>query len=218
MLHKRTTIVWLVLAMVIAACSSATDASTTTTASGSVSAATTTAGSADETTTTASAASATTTAAPATGSLASCVVGRWILDPVAFFENVFASQDQEGLDGEFVFVSGEYELIIADDGSFEALRDDWSFAITSDLGSMEVVVNDSDVGSWTLDGDVLSTKIVPGDPPEIEILIDGVPFEFPAGVAPLEPPEAEFTGATVACDGDLLSATAEGFTSVWTRS
>ena len=44
-------------------------------------------------------------------------------------------------------------------------------------------------------------------------LVDGEPFTFPGGVTPFEPPQAEFTGATVSCDGDTLAATAEGFTS-----
>ena len=87
-----------------------------------------------------------------------------------------------------------------------------------DAGDLEVTVNDSDVGTWTLDGDVLSTTLEPGEPAEIAITIDGQPFVFPGDITPFEPPEAEFTGATVACDGQSLSATADGFTSVWTKS
>jgi hypothetical protein len=209
----------LAVALIAAACSSGTSSDTTTTtnvAAVGEGSPTTTAASGGTTTTTAAPAT-TTSAAQQTGSLESCVVGTWVLDPVGFFEDILALQPQDALDGEFAFVSGEYLLIIGADGSFEALRDDWSFAVTSDAGDLQVTVNDSDLGTWSLDGDVLSTSITPGDPPEIEILIDGQPFDFPTGI-PFEPPEAEFTGATVACDGDLLSATAEGFTSVWMRS
>ena len=211
----------LALALVAAACSSGTSSDTTTTtsvaASGGGSATTTAPSGGATTTTAAAAATTTTTVAQQTGSLESCVVGTWALDPVTFFAEILALQPQEGLDGEFAFVSGEYLLIIGADGSFQALREDWSFAVTSDAGDLQVTVNDSDNGAWTLNGDVLSTVVTPGDPPEIEILIDGQPFQFPTGI-PFEPPTAEFTGATVACDGDVLSATAEGYTSIWMRS
>jgi hypothetical protein len=216
---KRLVIACTLLAVTAAACSSdSTDADTSTTTT--VTAATQ---GADETTTTAatSTSEASTTAAssePASGSLETCVVGRWVLDPVAFFESVLAETPQEGLDGEFAFIDGEYVLIIDADGTFQSLREDWSFAVTSDFGNLEATVNDADVGTWSLDGDVLSTTIEPGEPAEIAILVDGQPFVFPGGVAPIEPPEAKFTGATVACDGDTLSATAEGFTSEWARS
>ncbi|MGI9586396.1 MAG: lipocalin family protein [Acidimicrobiia bacterium] len=213
----------LVLALVVSACSSGTTSDTTTTtttvaASADGASATTTTGAAPETTTSSTAAATTTTAAQSdTGSLAACVVGTWVLDPVAFFDEVLALQPQDGLDGEFVFVSGDYVLVIGADGSFESRRDDWTFAVMSDAGDLQITVRDTDSGTWTIDGDVLSTAVTPGDPPEIEILIDGQPFEFPTGI-PFEPPEAEFTGATVACDGDQLSATSEGYTSIWMRT
>lgn len=221
---KRLVIMCTLLVMVAAACSSD---STDTDAADSEAATTTATAVAndgdDETTTTVASTTTeatTTTAAPAaaTGSLETCVVGRWVLDPVAFFEAVLAEQPDEGVDGEFAFVDGEYVLLIDADGTFQSLREDWTFAVTSDFGSLEATVNDADVGTWSLDGDVLSTTIEPGEPAEIAILVDGEPFTFPGGVTPFEPPEAEFTGATVACDGDMLSATAEGFTSEWARS
>jgi hypothetical protein len=210
----------LAVALIAAACSSGsgTDSTTTTVAVSGDDSATTTRGVAAATTTSSAAVSTTTTASQSdSGSLASCVVGTWVLDPVAFFEDVLAFGDQEGFDGELVFVDGQYVLVIGADGTFETRRDNWSFAVVSDAGDLQVIVNDSDTGTWQLDGDVLTTALTPGDPPEIEILIDGQPFEFPGG-APFEPPEAEFTGATVGCNGDTLSATAEGFTSVWMRS
>ena len=224
---KRLLIACAVLAVALAACSSdSADSDTTTTAAtvesneGSTETTTTVAPSTTEATTTTEA--ATTTEAPdpgtAAGSLETCVVGRWVLDPVAFFEVVLAEQPQDGIDGELAFVDGEYVLIIGSDGTFQSIRDNWSFAVTSDFGDLEVTVNDADVGTWSLDGDVLSTTIEPGEPAEIAILVDGQPFAFPGGVSPIEPPEAEFTGATVACDGDTLAATADGFTSEWTRS
>ena len=153
---KRLVIVCTLLAMLGAACSSdSTDADTPTTTTTAAPSDASDAG-AGETTTTAAAASTTeattTTAAPepASGSLETCVVGRWVLDPVAFFEDVLAEQPQQGIDGEFAFVDGEYVLIIDADGTFQSLRDNWSFAVTSDFGNLEVTVNDSDIGTWSL--------------------------------------------------------------------
>ena len=222
---RRITVMLAAVCVIAGACSTDTEAAdtatTTTTEGGGQTAAessTTSTAESSSTTTAQQQNETTTTTAPAPASLDTCVVGTWVLDPVAFFETVLAEQPQEGMDGEFVFVDGEYLLIIGADGTFESRRDNWSFAVTSEFGDLEVTVKDSDVGTWTLDGDVLSTTLEPGDPAEIAITIDGQPFVFPGDITPFEPPEAEFTGATVACDGQSLSATADGFTSVWTKS
>ena len=205
----------LVGALVAAACSAPeTDESMTTAPpSGAVSSTTTTTTMPSTTTT------ATTTVAVDTAADDSqCVVGEWELDADRFFTEGIAADPSAGIDGEIAFAGGAYLLIVSADGTFQAIRDDWSFAVTSEQGDLQVIVNDADEGTWSLDGDLLSTVVMPGDPPEITFLVDGEPFTFPGGLTPFEPPEAEFTGATIACEGDVLAATAEGFTSYWTRN
>lgn len=223
---KRLFILLSALALVVAACSSDDSGDTTTTSAG---------GGADESTTTADASSTTstsTTAAAAettttteggggsTAGLAECVVGTWLLDSEAFFEAIEEAAAQEGVDG-FEAVSGEYLLTVSGDGTFMVEQIDWGFEMTSEFGDLELVVNSTSTGTWTIDGDVLSTMVDAGGERDIAMLVDGEPFEFPGGNSPIEPPEAEFTGAVVSCDGDMLSATNPqdeiAFTSEWDR-
>lgn len=207
------------LMLVVAACSSGGDDPTTTTvaASGATDTTTTTAAPSTTTTTVAPAETTTTTAAPASD-LATCVVGVWELDSEAFLAAVSEGLADEEDAGEFGFGGGSYSLTISADGTFIDERSDWTLEVTSDFGDLAVTINDRNEGTWTIDGDVLSTTLDAGEPPELAILVDGVPFEFPGGAPPFEPPDAEFTGATVECSGDAMSASFEGFTSTWMRT
>lgn len=215
---KRTVLV-IVVVLVAAACSSGSDDTTTTTT---IATQTTTTQSAPaETTTSATEAPAetTTTLVEASGDLASCVIGVWDLDSEAFLALVTETFEDEGGEfGEFQFGDGTYRLTVAADGIFIDERIDWTLLVTSDVGDLAITINDRNEGTWTLEGDVLSTTIQPGEPPEIAILVDGVPFEFPGGASPIDPPSAEFTGAQVTCDANAMTATFEGVTSMWTRS
>ena len=214
---KHLAVLALVGALVAAACSASETDETTTMAppSGAVSSTTTTM---PLTTTTTTATTMTTVAVDTAADDSQCVVGEWELDADRFFTEGIAADPSAGIDGEIAFAGGAYLLIVSADGTFQAIRDDWSFAVTGEQGELQVIVNDADEGTWSLDGDLLSTVVIPGDPPEITFLVDGEPFTFPGGLTPFEPPEAEFTGATVVCEGDVLAATAEGFTSYWTRN
>ena len=80
-------------------------------------------------------------------------------------------------------------------------------------------LNDVQTGTYSFDGAVLTTRLEAGEPAEIEILVDGVPFELPGGRAPFEPPAAEFEGAVVSCDGDVMTSSSaiDPFTSTWMR-
>lgn len=213
-----------VLALVIAACGSdeADETTTTTVAAGgdttTTAADTTTTTAADTTTTTA--ADTTTTVGDASSgdsALAECVVGTWELDSRDFFERLLEALPPEEQIGEFEIVDGAYVLTVNGDGTFSNERVDWTFAVTSDFGDLQVRISSEQTGTYTIEGDQLTTRTDPGDPPEVEFLVDGSPFEFPGGVQPIAPPEAEFSGATVSCSGDTLTASADDFTSTWMR-
>lgn len=224
---RRLTVLLAAICLIAAACSSdsdSADATTTTAASGGSGDTTTTdaATSAETTTTepattTTAAAATTTTTVAAAASLDECVIGTWVMDSEAFFDVVRASGDLGDAPGEIAFLGGEYVLIIGGDGSFEVERNDWSFGVTSDDGEIQLIINAVDVGTWSIDGDVLSTTVTADADPDIAILIDGEPVSLPIGAVPIEPPKAEFVGAVVTCDGDILTATFEGNTSSWTR-
>ncbi|MGI9666587.1 MAG: hypothetical protein ACR2N2_05730 [Acidimicrobiia bacterium] len=213
---RRGVLVLAVLALVVSACSSDPAETTTTVAVSDAAAETTT--STEATTTTASAAAETTTTSTAasSGGLAECVVGEWELDSQAFFDVVMAELE-EAEEGEFVFVDGVYALVISDNGTFSSERRDWTFGFESEMGEFLVRINHIQGGMWVIDGDVLSTSTTASESAVIEFFIDGEPFLFPGGVSPVTPPEADFEGATVTCDGDALTATFDGFTSEWAR-
>lgn len=220
---RKLVIACVAVALVGAACSTDTsetaDETTSTIADGAASV-TTTAAPSD--TTASSEQTTTTVVAPPTSaasepSIDRCVVGTWELDSQKFFEDVLATMPPDEMIGEFEHVGGAYLLTVGADGTFESRRADWAFAVTSDLGDFELTINSSQSGTYELDGDVLSTTTESGEALEVEIKVDGVPFEFPGGGSPIEPPEAEFAGAIVSCNGDSLTATAEGFSSTWSR-
>ena len=100
---------------------------------------------------------------------------------------------------------------------FVTQRDMWTFAVASDAGVLELTITDEQSGTYALDGIEMSTLIEASEPPEVTMTVNGEPFVVPGGASPVAPPEAEFSGATVACDGGTLVATTEEFSSYWTR-
>jgi hypothetical protein len=216
---KHLAPLFLAVAVLLAACSTAaTDETTTTTSSPSGTTATTTASAAGGGTTTTSGESTTTTAAsPANGDVSACVIGVWELDAESFFEQLLAAMPPDEQLGEFSVVDGRYVLTVNADGTFSNDREDWTLGVQSEFGAMEIRINSSQSGTFTLEGDQLSTTVAAGDPPDVEISVDGQPMNLPGGVSPIAPPEADFSGATVACQGDTLTATVDEFTSTWKR-
>lgn len=216
---KHLAPLFLAVAVLLAACSTAaTDETTTTTSSPSGTTATTTASAAGGGTTATSGESTTTTAAsPANGDVSACVIGVWELDAESFFEQLLAAMPPDEQLGEFSVVDGRYVLTVNADGTFSNDREDWTLGVQSEFGAMEIRINSSQSGTFTLEGDQLSTTVAAGDPPDVEISVDGQPMNLPGGVSPIAPPEADFSGATVACQGDTLTATVDEFTSTWKR-
>ena len=219
---KRLAIMLLVLAALVAACSSdsSDDAAPTTTVAAieeQASAPTTS----DATTTTAAATTteATTTTAAASGDITSCVVGTWELDSQAFFDAIVDTLSADEQPGEFMFEDGAYLLVVEEDGTFQSIRDDWTFSVDAEGEVIQLRMNDVQTGTYSFDGSVLTTRLEGGSPAEIEILIDGVPFELPGGQTPFEPPAAEFEGAVVSCDGDVMTSSSDldPFSSTWRR-
>ncbi len=214
---RRIVILMLVAALGVAACGSdggAEDSAPDTT---------TTEPSSQETTTTVAAATTTTSAASTTtepgavGDLASCVVGSWELDSEAFFDDLLATLPPDEQVGEFSVVGGAYRIMAGADGTWVNERDGWTFLVTSEFGDLQLTIDDRQMGTWSIDGDILSTTLEPGEAPEVSVLVDGAPVDFPAGTLPIEAPDAEFSGAAITCAGDTMTASFGGFTSMWSR-
>lgn len=206
--------------LVLAACGGGTDETTTVPAGGG--------GTDDTTTTTAGATTTTVTIAGTTTSLAavgsgdtddSCLEGTWVLDGQPFFDAIMAEMSAEEAQGAtFEHVDGEYQAVIGGDGSFVDRRIDWHFAVTSPAGSLDMIINHERTGQWVSDAGIISVTLPAGESPDTQILIDGVPFEFPGGSVPFEVPAMDWVPAAYSCDGDTLTITAEGITSTWNRS
>lgn len=218
---RRIVILMLLVALGVAACGSdgGTDepaASSTTTESSQAEVTTTLATTTTLVSTTTAPASTTTGPDPASD-VASCVVGSWELDSEAFFDDLLATLPSDEQVGEFSVVGGAYRITAGADGTWVNERDEWTFLVTSEFGELQLTIDDQQTGTWSIDGDVLSTTLEPGEAPEVSVLVDGAPVEFPAGTLPIEAPEAEFTGAAITCTGDTMTASFEGFTSTWSR-
>lgn len=211
---RRATIA-LAIVLVAAACSSdggAADETTTTVVSGGATSSTEAPSASTSTT-------STTGAPQGSGGGAECLVGTWNLDAEAFFEAITASMSAAELQGaSFAHVGGVYQAVIEADGTFIDRRVDWNFAVTSPAGELEVIINHERTGSWRIDDGIIDVSL-PGDvPAEQQVFIDGEEFEFPGGVLPFSPPAVDWIPAAYDCDGDTLNITAEGVTSMWTRT
>ncbi|MEZ5174674.1 MAG: hypothetical protein R2823_00495 [Acidimicrobiia bacterium] len=211
----RKLIIIAVLAVVVAACSSdGSDATTTTTTGGGGSGTTTTAPAPGST----APASTTTTSKPpaAPAGLAECVIGTWELDSQHFFDQIAAEMDEE--DGEFTYLGGAYQITAQPDGTFIDKRIDWQFGVSTDFGDMELTINHTQMGTYTVDDGTMSTTIPGGQgPPDVALTLDGEPFEIPGGITPFESPDASFDTATPDCGDDTMTVSFDGYTSIWTR-
>lgn len=212
-----------VVMLVAAACSSSsTDATTTTVGGGDGGATSTSAAPGTTGAPGTTAATTTTTEAPpdepSADGLAGCVLGTWELDSEHFFDQIADGLNQEDEDVEFEFLGGAYQIAAMPDGTFTASRIDWSFGGMTEFGDIEITMNHNQVGTYTIDGDTMSTVIpAGGDPADLEIKVDGVPFDFPGGINPIEPPDASFESAVPDCDDEALIVTADGYSSIWNR-
>ncbi len=203
----RTSALIVAIGLVAAACSSTGTGATVTTTVLSESTTTTTV---PPTTVT------TTTTAPAlTG--AACVPGSWVLDSDAFFVEVAASMSDDESPGEFRYLDGVYRLTFDGDGSANEERDHWTFLVRAEYGDLVMTVDSEAAGAYALGDGVLSLEL-DRSPASVEILIDGLPIEFPPGTEPAQVPDVSLGAVPYTCSGDTLVTTADGVTSTWSRS
>lgn len=168
--------------------------------------------------------STTTTAVPTPppageGGLDECIVGSWDLESQPFFDQIAASLAGSDAPGDFEHVGGVYRITASPDGTFLDERIDWTFAVRTDDGDMELTINHTQTGTYTVEDGMMTTSIPSGgDAPEVAISIDGVPFNIPGGTIRFDPPAVSLDSAVATCDGDTLTISYEGFTSTWSRS
>jgi hypothetical protein len=173
---------------------------------------------ADITTTTNDTAESTTTAGATGGD--NCLVGSWVLDDQAFFDQVFAETDEETTGfGDVTSVSGSFITTLGADGSVEAVRDDWGFSVETEDGTFNIVINGTQTGAWETEGSTLALSLDEGSGFDVQasIVVDGEETVLPS--APEDfPSEALSSSSEFSCSGDDLSVTSEGITSEFDRN
>jgi hypothetical protein len=214
---KRTFSILLVASLVVAACGGDGGDSTTTAASGE---STTTSPEESSTTTARDTSTSAETSTTAGGSAGGddCLVGTWVLDDEAFFEQVFADMDEIGF-GDVTAVGGSFTTVLDANGSVEAVRADWGFSVDTEEGLFNIVINGTQTGTWETDGSTLLLTLDEGSGFDVEatVVIDGEEIVLPA--APMDvPAEALSSSSEFTCSGDTLAVTSDGVTSEFERS
>jgi hypothetical protein len=214
---KRTFSILFVASLVVAACGGEGGDTTTSAAS---SASTTTSPEEGSTTTAGDTSTSAETSTTGGGSAGGddCLVGTWVLDDEAFFEQVFADMDEEGF-GDVTAVGGSFTTVLDANGSVEAVRADWGFSVDTDEGMFNIVINGTQTGTWETDGSTLLLTLDEGSGFDVEatVVIDGEEVVLPA--APMDvPAEALSSSSEFSCSGDTLAVTSDGITSEFERA
>jgi hypothetical protein len=209
----------LLFALILAACGGE-DAATTTAAGEPPATTQTTA----PVTTTSEAATTTTEAPTTTQAVATsdCLVGSWELDSESFIQQVFAGTDTGFEELGEVTVShggGSFVVEMSEDGTYIGTRDEWKIRIESEEGAFVNMLDGTETGTWSVDGDTLT---ISSDVSDITVSfaaeVDGVLQELPFGGTQTTQTRA-FTGSGgFSCSDDSFEATFDGFTSVFSRS
>jgi hypothetical protein len=216
---KRTFSILFVASLVVAACGGEGGDTTTSAASG---ASTTASLEESSTTTTGDTSTSAETSTTGGGSAGGddCLVGTWVLDDEAFFEQVFADMDEETTGfGEVTAVGGSFTTAFEAGGSVEAVRADWGFSVDTDEGMFNIVINGTQTGTWETDGSTLLLTLDEGSGFDVEatVVIDGEEVVLPA--APMDvPAEALSSSSEFSCSGDTLAVTSDGITSEFERA
>jgi hypothetical protein len=216
---KRTFSILLVASLVVAACGGDGGDSTTTAASGE---STTTSPEESSTTTARDTSTSAETSTTAGGSAGGddCLVGTWVLDDEAFFEQVFADMDEETTGfGEVTAVGGSFTTAFEAGGSVEAVRADWGFSVDTDEGLFNIVINGTQTGIWETEGSNLLLTLDEGSDFDVKatIEVDGEEVLLPTGSMDV-PTEALSSSSEFTCSGDTLAVTSDGVTSEFERS
>lgn len=200
--------------MVVSACGGeAEDATTTTTDSPTSTGAPTT--TVAETTTT----EAVTTTVESSGDGGpACLEGTWTLDNDAFVEALLTAFSESGMDPESLEPNdGLYTIELDADGTFTGTREDWGFSVVIPEGTFNIIINGTEMGTWSADEDTMTVTQTGSDVSvSATIEADGQQFELPEAPVPI--PEAMQTDSSYVCDEDSLRVTTEDVTTVMSRS
>lgn len=150
-------------------------------------------------------------AEPATEALAgaACLTGSWVVDNEHFGE-LMSSVSGSAVDD----IEGVTTVTFRDDGTTTTHYDEWQHTITMDSATVTIVKDGEDSGVYEVaeDGSMTLTDTDLGATTTSQMTMGG---QTVAHQAPPQP--SVFSRATFRCEGDALTVTAEGATTILHR-
>ncbi len=144
-----------------------------------------------------------------------CVIGSWLLRSDEFFSEIGQTMEQQ-----VSYRSGENRLIVREDGTYTAIRDEWSYAIETPDGNVVGIISAEDGGTWLTTETHLFFDDAGGGDVNVGLYMEVggklVPFPFNVGSTqvPAEPVSGEYL---YLCEDDVFSVLTGGITSVFDR-
>ena len=145
-----------------------------------------------------------------------CAVGTWRLREQAYLDQLVATTGQPG--ARFEHRSGEYVVVLGEDGTATGYRRAWTFAVVTGEGTLVTEINSIDPGTWSVVDDRMSVSMSgSGARVSVGIEIDGRLIAAPLGDRQVGGDAWSGTG-TYRCEGDRLEVTAGGITATFDRA
>lgn len=140
---------------------------------------------------------------------ADCLPGNWYVD-----NESFAALMSSAAGGAVDDITGVVMLTFTADGKTQTLYEDWKHSITVDSATVTIVKNGTDFGTYSVNTDG-SIALV-----DVEIQSDTTSVMKMGGqtvTSTVTPEPSVFSQASFDCNGDELSVTAEGGTTILHR-
>ena len=146
---------------------------------------------------------------------AECLLGTWLLRSQEFLDQIGAAS---GAPGTISYRSGEYRLVIGEDGTYTGYRDQWSFRITTPEGTLAVMIDSVDPGAWS----ATETELTVNDFGSEATVTFGIEVGGQIQPLPINVPQTAGTDAfsgtgAYECDGDVMTGSFDGFTAIFDR-
>lgn len=145
-----------------------------------------------------------------------CLTGTWRLRSQEFLDEIIRIAGQ-GQDLNIVYRSGEYLVILREDGTYTGRRDQWQFGTSTAQGTLVTTIDSTDPGTWNA-SDNNVTISDPGSPATVTLQIEvggqlqSLPFGFGNQTAGTE--GISGTG-TFTCDEEVLTTKYDGVTATF---
>ena len=153
---------------------------------------------------------------------AACVPGEWLLDAQAFVDEIIriAAEGGAPFPGEMTHDAGSYTMSIAEDGTTTMVRGDWTLRMTTDQGTIYMVLDGTQQGSTTWD-DIRMEYFESGSTVTVslEIELNGVRQPVPTGGDRTFETDAMGGIGTYECVGDTMTVVEDGsgVVAIWYR-